>query len=73
MCGVCGALERERARCMVEAVTFVKLSGGASIHAHEWLLLQPNTGLYVLYFSYRSITFHVLFFIIKIIHDNLNE
>ena len=41
----CGALERERASCTVEAATFVKLSGDACIHTHEWQLLGLNMGL----------------------------
>ena len=42
---MCGALERERASCTVEAATFVKLSGNACIHTHEWQLLGLNMGL----------------------------
>ena len=45
MCGVCGALERERASCTVEAATFVCLSGDACIHTHEGQLLELNMGL----------------------------
>ena len=44
MC-VRSALERERASCTVEAATFVKLSGDACIHTHEWQLLGLNMGL----------------------------
>ena len=45
MCGVCGALERESASSSVQAATFVKLSGDACIHTHEWQLLGLNMGL----------------------------
>ena len=62
MCGVCSALERERARYMVEAVTFVKLSGAAYIHAHEWLLLQHNMGLYGNFCSLFLLILHSMFY-----------
>ena len=48
MCGVCAVCvpqKRERASCMVEAATFVKLSGDACTHTHEWQLLRFNMGL----------------------------
>ena len=44
MCGVC-ALDRERASCMVEVATFVRLSGNAYIHTHEGQVLELNMGL----------------------------
>ena len=44
-CGVCGALERERASSSEHAATFVKMSGGAWNHTHEWQLLGLNMGL----------------------------
>ena len=61
-------LERENANCMVEAASFVWLSGAACIHTAEWQLLTLNNSfaLSVLFFSY--ITLHVLFIITKFIH-----
>ena len=45
MCSVCSALERESASSTVQAATFVKMSGEACIHTHEWQLLGLNMGL----------------------------
>ena len=42
---VCGTLERERASSSVPAATFVKMSGDACNHTHEWQLLGLNMGL----------------------------
>ena len=38
-------LERERASSSVPAATFVKMSGDACNHTHEWQLLGLNMGL----------------------------
>ena len=42
---MCAPQKRDRARCTVEAATFVKMSGEACIHTHEWQLLGLNMGL----------------------------
>ena len=41
----CACLERERASSSVAAATFVKMSGDACNHKHEWQLLGLNMGL----------------------------
>ena len=71
MCGVCSALERESASSSVQAAAFVKLSGDACIHTHEWQLLALNIVILLHFLFFISLILHSMFYCSsqKIIHD----
>ena len=67
-CVVC--LERESTNCMVEAATFVWMSGGDCIHTAEWQLLALNIVILLHYLFFISlILLSIFYFHHKNIHD----